>query len=329
MNPEIREENVPFPGKLKIFSGPANPQLTKEIADCLNLPIGKVRLGRHADKEFDLEYEESIRGTDTFIIQPTNQPDNHLFELFSMIRTARDASAGRITAVIPYYGYARSDRKALPRTPINAKLVADLITKAGANRILAVDFHAAQIQGFFDIPVDHLFAKPVFINKLAEFYKEEIKKGELIIVAPDGGATNNARAYAKRLGNALLTIIDKRRPEPNKNEVLTIIGMEKIPGKTALEVDDLVDTGGTLAKGAVALMEAGAKRVDAACVHPVFSEPFFKNMTESVISNFFVSNTIEIPPEKITDKIKIISIAPLIAEAIREIHNNGSVSQLF
>jgi len=329
MDQEMREENVPFPGKLKIFSGPANYQLAKEIADCLILPLGKVRLGRHADREFDLKYEESIRGTDIFIIQPTNQPDSHLFELLSMIRTARDASAGRITAVIPYYGYARSDRKNLPRTPINAKLVADLITRAGANRILAVDFHAAQIQGFFDITVDHLFAKPVFINTLREFYKEEIAKGELIVVAPDGGATNNARAYAKKLGNAPIAIIDKRRLEPNKNEVLSIIGAEKIPGKTALEIDDLADTGGTLVKGAIALMEADAKKVDAACTHPVFSEPFFKNIANSVISNFFVSNTIEIPPEKLLAKIKVISIAPLLAEAIKEIHNNGSVSQLF
>ncbi len=233
MGQQMHEENVPFPGKLKIFSGPANPQLAKEIADCLILPLGKVRIGSHADREFDVEYKESIRGTDAFIIQPTNQPDNHWIELFSMIRTARDASAGRITAVIPYYGYARSDRKVLPRTPINAKLMADLITTSGANRVLAVDLHAAQIQGFFNIPVDHLYAKPVFINKLTEFYKEEIEKGELIIVAPDGGATNNARAYAKKLGNSPIAIIDKRRPAPNQNEASTIIGMEKISGKEA------------------------------------------------------------------------------------------------
>jgi len=207
--------------------------------------------------------------------------------------------------------------------------MADLITKSGANRILAVDLHAAQIQGFFDIQVDHLYAKPVFINTLSEFYKGEIEKEELIVVAPDGGATNNARAYAKRLGNAPIAIIDKRRPAPNQSEVLTIIGREKIPEKIALEVDDLADTGGTLAKGATALMEAGAKRVDAACVHPVFSEPLIRNLENSMISNFFVTNTIAIPPEKKSNKIKMVSIAPLIAEAIREIHKNGSVSQLF
>ncbi len=326
------EENTPFPGKLKIFSGPANPELAQKIADCLNQPLGKVKTKRFSDGEFYAEYEESIRGTDVFIVQPTNQPDGHLFELLSMIYAARGASAGRVTAVIPYFGYARQDRKTGPRSPISAKLVAVLITAAGAQRVLLMDLHAGQIQGFFDqdktVP-DHIYTKFLLINALNEEYCEDIKNDNLIIVAPDGGATNTARAYAKKIGNVPIAIIDKRRPAPNKAKVLNIIFTGDIAGKKTLMIDDIVDTGGTLINTANALINAGVARVDAACAHAVLSGPAIENLKNSPISKIYVTDTIAIPSQKMIDKIKIISASPLLAEAIKEIHEQGSVSKLF
>ncbi len=325
----MTNENAPFPGKLQIFSGTANLQLSQKIAEHIGQPLGKVKTERFYDGEIEVAYGESIRGNDIFIIQPTNQPDSNIFELLTMIYAARMASAGRITAVIPYYGYARSDRKATPRSAIIAKFIADLITRAGANRVLTMDLHAAQIQGFFDIPVDHLYAKTLLINFLVDKYKEDIENNNLLFVSPDIGAVKTNRSYAKRINNIPIAIIDKRRPEPNANEVLTIIGAEQVKDKNVIEIDDLVDTGGTLAKGAVALIEAGAKRVDALCVHPVLSDPSTEILKNAPIANLFVTDTIAVPSQRMIDKIKIISVASLIAEAIREIHIHGSVSRLF
>ncbi len=325
----MTNENAPFPGKLQIFSGTANLQLSQKIAEHIGQPLGKVKTERFYDGEIEVAYGESIRGNDIFIIQPTNQPDSNIFELLTMIYAARMASAGRITAVIPYYGYARSDRKATPRSAIIAKFIADLITRAGANRVLTMDLHAAQIQGFFDIPVDHLYAKTLLINFLVDKYKEDIENNNLLFVSPDIGAVKTNRSYAKRINNIPIAIIDKRRPEPNANEILTIIGVEQAKDKNVIEIDDLVDTGGTLAKGAVALIEAGAKRVDALCVHPVLSDPSTEILKNAPIANLFVTDTIAVPSQRMIDKIKIISVASLIAEAIREIHIHGSVSRLF
>jgi len=324
-----KEKNAPFPGKLKIFSGLANPDLSQKIANCLNQPLGKVILKRFSDGEFHVEYEENLRGTDVFIVQTTNQPDSHIWELLIMIYAARMASAEGITAVIPYYGYARSDRKSAPRAAIIAKMKADLITKAGANRILTMDLHAGQIQGFFDIPVDHLYAKPVLINVLKNQYNEEIKEGSLLLVAPDSGATTMTRSYAKRVGNVPIAIIDKRREAPNISEVVNIVSSVPIENKTILMIDDLVDTGGTLIGAAEALIKVGAKKIDAQATHPVLSENAIQDIKDSSISNLFVTDTIPISLLKMIDKIKIISVAPLFAEAIKEIHNNGSVSKLF
>lgn len=325
----MTSENAPFSGKLQIFSGLANPQLSQKIANSINQPLGKVELKRFSDGEFYVEYKENLRGADVFIIQSTNQPDGNLFELLVMIDAAKRASAERITAVLPYYGYARQDRKPGPRTPITAKLVADLITAAGAKRILTIDLHAGQIQGFFNIPVDHLYAKPVFVNFLNKQYSEEIEKGSLLLAAPDSGATTMNRSYAKRVGNVPIAVIDKRRETPNVSEVANIISSVPIENKTILMIDDLVDTGSTLIKGAMAFAEKGAKRIDAQATHPVLSGNAIENIKNSPISNLFITDTIPISPQRVIDKIKIISVAQLFADAILEIHNNGSVSQHF
>lgn len=329
---KISEKNTPFPGELRIFSGPANPDLSKKIADCLGQQLGKVKTKRFSDDEFFTEYEESIRGTDVFIVQPTNQPDGHLFELLSMIYAARGASAGRVTAVIPYFGYARQDRKSGPRTPINAKLSAVLITAAGAQRVLLMDLHAGQIQGFFNQDKtlsDHIYSKPLLVKALNELYCKDIQKDNLVIVAPDGGATNVARAYAKKIGNAPIAIIDKRRPEPNKSTVLNIIFTGNLRGKKTLIVDDMVDTGGSVINTAYALFDSGVIQVDVACTHGVFSGKAIEDLEKSPISHIFVTDTISLNPSKKIDKVKIVSVAPLFAEAIKEIHNQGSVSKLF
>lgn len=326
----MSEENVPFPGKLKIFSGPANPDLAQKIASCLNQSLGEVSLGRFSDGEFHAEYDESIRGADVFIIQSTNQPDGHLFELLDMIYAAVGASAGRVTAVIPYFGYARQDRKPKARAAIAAKLVADLITTAGADRVLLMDLHAAQIQGFFkqkETVPDHIFAKPILINFLLNQYKENLAKGSVVIVAPDIGAIKIGRPYAKMIYNIPLAIIDKRRPAPNVTEILTLIG--DVKDKEILMIDDIVDTGGTIIRSAETLVELGAKKIDVLCVHPVLSGQAVENLKNSPISNIFVTDTIAIPAQKLAEKIKVISVAPLFAEAIKEIHDQGSVSKHF
>lgn len=308
---------------IKIFSGNANPLLAKAIAEYLELPLGKATIKRFSDGEVWVEIEENVRGMDTFVVQPTSQPSNeNLMELLIVIDALKRSSADRITAVIPYYGYARQDRKVAPRTPISAKLVADLLTAAGANRIVSMDLHAGQIQGFFNIPVDNLFAMPVFLK-----YIEENLKDNFVVISPDAGAAERARAYAKRLG-APMALIDKRRLKPNVSEVLHVIG--DVEGKTALIVDDIVDTAGTLVQGVEALLQNGAKEVYACCTHPVLSGPAVERIEKSKIKKLIVTDSIALGKEASKcPKIAPLSVAPLLAEAIRRIYHSESVSSLF
>jgi ribose-phosphate pyrophosphokinase len=307
----------------KVFSGTANPPLTEEICDCLGSPLGSAMIRTFADGETHLQIQENVRGADVFVVQPTCTPVDHsLMELLLMIDAFKRASAERITAVLPYYGYARQDRKDKPRMPISAKLVASLLERAGANRILALDLHAAQIQGFFDIPVDHLFAAPVMVE-----YFESRRRRDLIIVSPDAGGVERARAFAKRL-NVPLAIIDKRRTEVNVAEVMNIIG--EVQGKYCLIVDDLVDTAGTLVKGVEALLAQGAAGVSACATHAVLSGPAVERICQSSLHELVVTNSIPLRPEaEACGKIRTLSVAPLLARAIQSIHEGGSVSTLF
>jgi len=307
---------------LRIFTGNSNIELIRKIAAGLKTTIGKSVVKNFSDGEINVEIDESVRGMDVFAIQSICDPvNNNLMELLILIDALKRASARRITAVLPYYGYARQDRKVSPRAPISAKLVADLITTAGASRILAVDLHAGQIQGFFNIPVDHLFAAPIILDYLKKI------KNDVVIVSPDAGGVERARAYAKRL-NASLAIIDKRRDSPNVAQVMNIIG--DVSGMSAVLVDDMVDTGGTLVRGAYALMEKGAKEVHACCTHAVLSGRAIEVIMESPIEEMIVTDTIPLKNEaKNCPKIKILSISSLLAEAIRRIYEDESVSDLF
>jgi ribose-phosphate pyrophosphokinase len=307
---------------LRIFTGNSNTELVQKICDQLKTPLGKSMVSTFSDGEIHVEIDESVRGMDVFVIQSISFPVNdNLMELLILIDALKRASAERITAVLPYYGYGRQDRKVLPRAPISAKLVADLITTAGASRILTVDLHAGQIQGFFNIPVDHLFAAPVLLEHLRQF------KNDVVIVSPDAGGVERARAYAKRL-DASLAIIDKRRESPNVSQVMNIIG--DVRGMTAVLVDDMVDTGGTLVRAAYALVENGAKGVYACCTHPVLSGKAVKIISESPIQEMIVTDTIPLRDEaKTNPKIKIVSISGLLADAIRRIYEDDSVSCLF
>jgi len=309
---------------MKIFSGSAHPELTRGIAEVLGIPIGQAKLRRFPDTEVSFQIEENIRGTDVFVVQPTSPPvDQHIMELLVMIDAFRRSSAARITAVIPYYGYARQDRKDKPRVPISAKLVANILGAAGTNRVLTMDLHKAQIQGFFDIPVDHLFAAPVIIDHLA---RQQFKN--ITIVSPDAGGAERARAYAKRL-DAELAIIDKRRSaEDGHPEVMNVIG--EVQGRTCIIQDDIIDTGGTMQNAAQALMENGAERVWACAVHGLFSGPAIQRIEQSAIEKFIVTNTIPLPPEKAAcKKLVTLSVARLLGQAIRSIHEETSVSSLF
>ena len=308
-------------GQLKIFSGSAHPALAKEIADHLGITVGAARLHRFPDTEVSFQIDENIRGTDVFIVQPTSPPvDEHLVELCVMMDAFRRSSASRITAVIPYYGYARQDRKDKPRVPISAKLVANLLEAAGTNRVLTMDLHKAQIQGFFDMPVDHLFAAPVIIEWLARQNYDG-----LTIVSPDVGGAERARAYAKRL-DAELAIIDKRRSEDGTAEVMNVVG--DVKGRVCVIADDIIDTAGTIQKAAQALVDNGASRVLAAAVHGVLSGPALERIEKSPIDKLVVTNTI---PQKsgASDKIVVLSVARLLAQAIKSIHEETSVSKLF
>ncbi|HXR75269.1 MAG TPA: ribose-phosphate pyrophosphokinase [Bryobacteraceae bacterium] len=307
----------------KVFSGTANVPLSQEICDSLGCPLGSAMIRRFADGETHLQIEENVRGADVFVVQPTCTPvDHNIMELLLMIDALKRASAERITAVLPYYGYARQDRKDKPRMPISAKLVASLLERAGASRILALDLHAAQIQGFFDIPVDHLFAAPVMVE-----YFESRWTGNLTIVSPDAGGVERARAFAKRL-NAPLAIIDKRRTEVNIAEVMNIIG--DVRGQYCLIVDDLVDTAGTLVKGVEALLTQGAAGVSACATHAVLSGPAVERVEASPLAELVVTNSIPLNPRVAAcGKIRTLSVAPLLGRAIQSIHEGGSVSTLF
>ncbi len=310
-------------GDLKVFSGSAHPQLTKEIADFLGIPVGQARLRRFPDSEVSFQIDENIRGTDVFIVQPTSNPvDEHLMEMLIMVDAFRRSSAARITAVIPYYGYARQDRKDKPRVPISAKLVANLLSAAGTNRVLTMDLHKAQIQGFFDIPVDHLFAAPVIIE-----YLSRLNYPRLTIVSPDAGGAERARAYAKRI-DAELAIIDKRRSEDGSAEVMNVIG--DVQGRTCILQDDIIDTAGTIQKGAGALKAAGADRVLACAVHGVLSGPAIDRIENSPLDQLIVTNTIPLGGNaQQCKKIVVLSVARLLGQAIRSIHEETSVSSLF
>jgi ribose-phosphate pyrophosphokinase len=307
-----------------VLSGTSIPALTQAICGELVCPLGSIMITKFADGETHLQIQEKVRGADVFVEQPTCPPvDTHRVELLLMLDAFKRASAERITAVIPYYGYARQDRKDRPRMPISAKLVASLLERAGANRVLAVDLHAAQIQGFFDIPVDHLFAAPV----LVEHFENRYQRGGLIVVSPDAGGVERARNFAKRL-YVPLAIIDKRRTEANVAEVMNIIG--DVCGRHCLVVDDLVDTAGTLVKGVEALLEAGAKSVSACASHAVLSGPALERIMQSPLTELVVTDSIPCSSEAMkTGKVKVMSIAPLLARGIRSIHEGGSISTLF
>jgi ribose-phosphate pyrophosphokinase len=308
---------------LKVFSGSAHQTLTKEIAEFLGIQVGQARLRRFPDSEVSFQIDENIRGADVFIVQPTCAPvDPHIMELLVMIDAFKRSSAARITAVIPYYGYARQDRKDKPRVPISAKLVANLLSAAGTNRVLTMDLHKAQIQGFFDIPVDHLFAAPVIIEYLCR-----IDSPRLTIVSPDAGGAERARAYAKRL-NAELAVIDKRRTDDGTTEVMNVIG--DVEGRTCILQDDIIDTAGTIQKAATALSAAGAERILACAVHPVLSGPAIDRVQNAPIDQLIVTNTIPLRGEaQQCKKIVVLSVARLLGQAIRSIHEETSVSSLF
>ncbi len=309
--------------KIKVFTGNSNPLLAEEICRYLHLPLSQITVRRFSDGEIFVEVGENVRGTDVFVIQPTSPPVNdHLMELLIMIDALRRASARRITAVMPYYGYARQDRKVAPRVPISAKLVADLITAAGAGRVLCMDLHAGQIGGFFNIPVDHLFATPVVLE-----YLRKNMEGDAVIVSPDAGGVERARAIAQRL-QCGLAIIDKRRQRANEAKAMHIIG--DVKDKLAVVVDDMIDTAGTLTEAARAIMDQGARAVWACATHGVLSGPAFERLSQSPLQQVIVTNTIPVDPEKAAAaRVTSLSVAKLLGEAIRRIHMEDSVSSLF
>ncbi|HOW53985.1 MAG TPA: ribose-phosphate pyrophosphokinase [Syntrophorhabdaceae bacterium] len=308
--------------KLRILTGNANPELAFRICDYLGVKLAKAKVNQFSDGEIQVEIDESVRGMDTFVVQPTCPPVNqNLMELLVMLDALKRASAGRITVVIPYYGYARQDRKVLPRTSISARLVANLITVAGASRILGMDLHAGQIQGFFDIPVDHLYALPVQLQ-----YVKKIK-GEIVVVSPDAGGVERARELGKRI-NATIAIIDKRRERANVSKVMHVIG--DVNGKTAILLDDMIDTGGTIVQAAQALVDSGAKVVYACCTHPVLSGEAIERINNSPLKELIATNTIPLSDQgKKSKKIKILDVSPILGEAIKRIHSDASVSSLF
>ena len=308
---------------LGIFSGNAHPVLAEEIVRYLDCPLGRARITQFSDGETYAVIQESVRGVDTYVVQPTCTPVNdRVMELLIMVDALRRASARSITAVIPYYGYARQDRKVAPRTPITSKLVAQLLETAGVNRVVSVDLHAGQIQGFFNVPVDHLFAMPALLSDLRERYADGV-----VLVSPDAGGTERARGFAKQLRGSL-AIIDKRRSKPNESEVMNIIG--DVKGRECIIVDDILDTAGTLCNAARALTGAGAKRVIACVTHPVLSGPAIERIDSSSLDEVIVTNSLPLSPAaSACKKIKTVSIAPLLAEAIRRIHHSDSVSALF
>jgi ribose-phosphate pyrophosphokinase len=310
--------------KIRIFCGNSNPTLAEKICDSLGVPLGVAKVKNFSDGEIMVEIGENVRGRDTYVVQATCAPtNNNLMELLIMIDALKRASAATITAVIPYYGYARQDRKVAPRTPISSKLVADLITTAGADRVVTVDLHAGQIQGFFNIPVDNLYAAPVILDYLRKYFDHN----NIVMVSPDAGGTERARAFAKRLG-CNLAIIDKRRTGPNVAEVMHLIG--DVKDKTAIILDDMIDTAGTLTQAAKALKDHGAKSIYACATHAVLSGPAIDRINNSDISEVVVTDTIPMGEKMAaTSKLKVLTVAELLAEAIRRIHQDESVSSLF
>jgi ribose-phosphate pyrophosphokinase len=311
------------PDRIKIFTGSANPQLAEQMCGCLGLKLADIKLKQFADGEITLQILENVRGADCFIVQPTCKPvEFHLMEILLMIDALKRASAKTVTAVLPYYGYARQDRKDKPRVPVSAKLVSSLIERAGASRVVAIDLHANQIQGFFDIPVDHLFFRPVMID-----YFKQHNLANLTVVSPDAGGVERARSIAKRL-NAPLAIIDKRREEANVAEVMNVIG--DVEGQNCLIVDDMIDTAGTLVKGAEALVRHGAMSVSACATHAVLSGQAVERITESRLTEVIISDSIPLSEAaRACGKIKALSVANLLANAIKSIHEETSVSMLF
>jgi ribose-phosphate pyrophosphokinase len=308
---------------LKLFAGNSNRALAAKVAAYLDVEVGKAEVGTFSDGEVAVEIQENVRGMDCFVLQSTCAPANtHLMELLIMVDALRRSSARRITSVVPYYGYARQDRKVAPRQPITAKLVADLVSVSGTDRLLCVDLHAGQIQGFFNIPVDNLFATPVLLRAVRERLS-----GEVTVISPDAGGVERARAYAKRLG-ATLAIIDKRRERANEAQVMNIIG--EVRGRTCVMVDDMVDTAGTLTESARALADAGAREVLAVVSHPILSGPAIKRVAESPLRELVVTDSIPLRPEAAEcPKLQIVTVSELLGEAIRRIHNEESVSSLF
>lgn len=310
---------------IKIFTGNSHPKLAKEIADILGVPVGSAKVGTFSDGEISVDINETVRGQEVFVIQSTNSPvNNNLMELLIMIDALKRASAGRITAVIPYYGYARQDRKAKSRDPITAKLVADILTTAGADRVLTMDLHAAQIQGYFDIPVDHLLGAPILANYFVEQGFDE--REDVVVVSPDLGSVTRARKFADRL-HAPIAIIDKRRPKANVSEIMNIIG--DVEGKVCILIDDMIDTAGTIANAANALKDLGAKNVYACCTHGVLSGPALDRINSSAIEELVMLNTIELPKRDDLHKFKSLSVAALFAEAIKRIYDEEPLSKLF
>jgi ribose-phosphate pyrophosphokinase len=308
--------------ELKLFTGRSNPDLAEKVAEKVGLPLGKCDVRNFSDGEIWVKYNENIRGTDVFILQSTNPPASNLMELLIMLDAAKRASARKVTAVIPYFGYARQDRKDQPRVSITAKLIANLIASAGADRVITMDLHAPQIQGFFDLPVDHLYSSAVYIT----FFANK-KIPNLTLVSPDVGGIKMARAFAKRLG-ADLILIDKRRPKPNQSEIMNIIGNAE--GRNILIVDDLIDTGGTFTSAVSALLDAGAKSIFGACTHPIFSGDALERIAKSNVTKIFVTDSIPLSKQaEAMNKIEILSVADLFGEAILRAYNNESISSLF
>jgi len=310
---------------IKIFTGNSHPELAKEIADILGLPLGKAKVSTFSDGEISVDIAETVRGTDVFLVQSTSSPvNNNLMELLIMIDAFKRASAGRITVVMPYYGYARQDRKAKSRDPITAKLVADLLTAAGAHRVLTMDLHAAQIQGYFNIPVDHLLGSPILAKHFVD--KGLADQDDVVVVSPDLGSVTRARKFADKL-HAPIAIIDKRRPKANVSEIMNIIG--DVEGKRCILIDDMIDTAGTITNAANALRDLGATAVYACCTHGVLSGPAFDRLNSSAIEELVMLNTITLPEDADTSKISSLSVAPIFAEAIQRIYDDEPISKLF
>lgn len=308
-------------GSMMMLAGTANRPLAEEVAENLGIRLGEVTIRQFADGEIFVRIDENVRGRDLFIVQPTCPPADNIMELLLLIDAARRASAARITVVMPYYGYARQDRKDQPRVAIGAKLLANMITRAGADRLLGVDFHQHQLQGFFDVPVDHLYAAPV----LTRYFRDKNLEN-LVVVAPDVGSAKMARGFAKRLG-ASIGIIDKRRPAPNVSEVMSVIG--EVEGKNCILADDMIDTAGTMAEAVRALKDRGAADVYCCATHALLSGPAVERLTAAPLTELVVTNTMPVPPEKRFDRLTVLSVADLLARAVRYTHSNESVSSLF